>query len=561
MKQSFLLLLISALASAFCGYGQSNSPYWNDVKKILQIRQVITTVVGNAPFKLKVMWPGGKEISVEEALNFRCDTFPHTGKFNDTTFIIQKHSFVKTGQLGLDSADRENVRRFDNLLSFIVENIHTNKQYKTSGTYALPVFKIRGYHRRWQNERSIIYHDLLKILTIAGDPFSGQGANGLRFVAETGPITNLDNILSALEHTPSSDGIASTPPAPSSSNILAGSMAFDQFKIIQGIVDWIIKSAKQELLESILEGWYKKLYADPIAGEMLENTLKTYKQFMLDNSLNLAKYGPLWKASFEQDLRNIPAHLEKETFVQKVIDRIAPGWSGTEDLVSTVAGSTTLIYGLFQKKHIVNMLSELAGEYVTMASSWQDQLPIFKRSVILANIVASVIGYMDGNIYKTISSSELKAINDTGWAAFTRKIYLENRNELTLVMGQDPLVILNEIRKGPGAKFYNLLATALGAYQAIQETISLRVPDNDLSFAPIVNINDVDLAKVMDLSMTVVKKVTPYILDSAGLANAPVYRFINQDLDAICTNICQIGQGISSRQYGMVLDGSSSCNT
>jgi hypothetical protein len=557
-------------------------PYFADLRDIIEIRHLIDAIYPGTKFKFRFVLDSAVDRKKVVRMKIR-DSANKKDRIVDSVIFYT----YKIGRLVALDSDSSQIK-FNSLVNSIYSALTAppkkdsdqatpasqgkpgapspgpQKQPGSGGTYAFSSLKI-GELSRWltpQLTLAEIQNELTAILEVT-DGASAENRGLLEQAPQLDPqFKHLEDIKKGL--TPRATGAVSIMQsaagvigqAGGSITSLAGAFNIDQAKIMEGIVDWFIRSAKQELLESILNGWYETLKKDPIASVLLANTLKTLDQFQQDNSLNLAKYGDLWKASFQQDLRNIPVHLKDEAFVAKVMNLIAKGWPGNREVIPLISGSTNIIYGLYEKKHPVTILSEMSTQYVTESLSYEDDLPVFKRAVIMSDILANIIGRMDGNIYKPISISDLKNLDEESWSDLLALIYLRNKNGLYMVMGKDPIEILGEIRNGPGAKFFGILATAASVYQTVQETISTRVNDNQEATTPTKTLSNDDFVKVMDLALSVVKKTVPYILDKAGLKNDPFCQFIDRDLDGISKNISQIGEGISTKQYGMVLDGS-----
>jgi hypothetical protein len=589
MKKLFLLLLAVPVLLPAIGYGQDqNLPYISDLNGVLQIRQGIN-YRHPQPFQFSITWtkvvkdPG----NATDSFQLISRTLAKDSLRKSDTVVMD--TIWWNAQVTMNPSDTSSVNAFNDIVNSIVgaaarlknqgsgdsgsvtpnppgRQMEPGPQKQPGGNRAFHSSILNGNYiglMQYENDNTVptdreaIQNDLLDILVITdGSSAYNRTMNIMRYAPAIQRIKNIGTIQNAQTLLKQTGGTPVTLQSVPTGSLLAGTAGINQQAIIEGIVDWIINSAKQELLESILEKWYDALYQDPIAGKLLTNTLKTYKQFVADNSVNLAKYGPLWKAAFQKDLANIPVDLEDETFVQTIIHRIAPAWAGERELTPVISGGTSIVYGMYQKKHIVTVLSELNSEYVTNATSWQDRLPVFKRAVIFSNIVASVVGQMKDNVYTPMSLDYLKNMDESAWSAFINMIYRMNKKELTLVLEKNPVDFINEIHNGPGAKFYNILSAAIAAYMSIQGTLSTQLINSaGVGAAPSKTISSDDFGKILDLSLAAVKKAVPYILDMAGQTNDPTFEYIVGDLDAIGNNISQIGQGITSQQYGMVLDG------
>lgn len=336
--------------------------------------------------------------------------------------------------------------------------------------------------------------------------------------------------------------------------LIGGGFAINEAAIIYGITDWAIRRAKEEMLESVLSRIYDKLQGDEITRTLLANTLKTFERFKEDNSVGLAKYGSLWKASFQEDFRQIPVHLQDEQFVQTIVSRVAPGWAGACEAVSFISGGTSFVYGIYQKKHPVAILEEMATRYLTGATTSGDPLPVFKRTVLLTHVLSTMLGQLKDEVYKCTDVSELKRMDLSRWTYFLRYIYLANRDELRLAMGTTAINFISETQRGPGSTFFNLLTSTITSYQSMQKILSTRVTNN-LSTVPDKVLSSEELSNVIALSTAIVQNALPYLAGRVPATVRASLQFIADNWTPIVHSIEQIGEGISTKEYGMALDG------
>lgn len=334
---------------------------------------------------------------------------------------------------------------------------------------------------------------------------------------------------------------------------LAGGFGFQE-KLIVGITDWAIKTAKRQMLEAVLQKYYDILNANVVCSTMLSNTLKTFAQFAEDNSVNLAKYGALWKASFQEDLRNIPVHLQNEGFVDSFLNQfVRPGWPGKNELIPLISGGTNIVYGIYQKKHPVNLVAELSTQYLTSANSLNDQQPLFKRAVFLSHVIATSIGSFKEEAYATISLQDLRNLSASQWISFLGVIYARHKDELQLCFGFDFSQVVLELQAKPGARLYNLITTAITGYSAVQEILMKHGMKEAITEDKL--ITSEQLNKMLKLSNELVTSSLPYIFAQTHLDTTSIIRQILTDWQPITLAISEIGEGVSSKEYGSVMDG------
>jgi hypothetical protein len=140
--------------------------------------------------------------------------------------------------------------------------------------------------------------------------------------------------------------------------------AFPETQIIYGIVDFTISRAKEQLVEKYLAGWYDKLDSVQIIKELIPQTLGTLKAFNEEQSLSMARFGDKWKSAFQEDLRNVPLALQKESFVKLLLDKAKVSDTDSKQVAPIISGGSKLVYDLYLKKHLVNSVSDLSTDYL-----------------------------------------------------------------------------------------------------------------------------------------------------------------------------------------------------
>lgn len=332
----------------------------------------------------------------------------------------------------------------------------------------------------------------------------------------------------------------------------SSNFAFSESAIIIGITDWAIKRAKEELINVYLDDWYDRMKKDPVINPLIPQSLKVYEAFRLDNSVNLAKYGDKWKAAFQEDIRNIPVVFQDETYVEKVFTRVGLDvnnklWS---ELIPVVAGGDEIVYNLYLKKHLVVVLSGMADRY---NASEESSFPVFKRCVLMADILSRVCGSMDidNNKYMPVSLSDVKALKDDGWKFLLKLVLLRDGRALKNAFDDNVPQFINDFVFNNTSSLAGRLSllveqtlTIVNAYQNILSNIHSQ--DNALSFD--------DVRKLFDLFGQFTENVTGYFGLSKKTEGFVNYYKIN--IKPFITYLSEVGEGISTKQYGKVLDGS-----
>ena len=261
---------------------------------------------------------------------------------------------------------------------------------------------------------------------------------------------------------------------PGVGNSAAGptNFAFSESAIIYGITDFVIKRAKEELLEVYLNDWYQKLNNDIIIQPLIPQTLSVYRAFSADNALNIAKYGDKWKNAFQEDLRNIPVQLQNEEYIETVLTKLQVVGNLKSELKPLIAGSDELVYNLYLKKHLVNVLSTMGAKY--LSGSDTSNAPVFKRVVLFGNLLTSICGTLENNNnYKPVKLDELANMDLSSWQVFLKLLYVRNKKAIAVITGNNPAnycAIFSEVNKIQ--QFASLIKEAISVLTSYQTLLS-----------------------------------------------------------------------------------------
>lgn len=326
---------------------------------------------------------------------------------------------------------------------------------------------------------------------------------------------------------------------------------FNVAQIAYGLTDFIIKRAKQEMVDAYLSGWYNKLSADPIVSPLIPKTLSVFKAFNDDNSTSLAQYGNKWKAAFHEDFRNLPLQLQDETYVSMVLGKAGVSDADAFEITPIITGGDELAYNLYLKKHLVNVLTEMAGKYIAEAQPGT-QAPLFKRLVVLNDILLTASGTMDnsGSSYSPPNISALRTMSGDAWQIVLKLLYLRNSASLQygLNMTADDKLAQLFIGNKNINQFIALFQQTNTLITAYQTMLTAKASDrsNKLSFD--------DVRKMFDLSFQVIDNAEAYLklFDPNAACMDATY---TTNIKPYFTFLSQVGEGISTQQYADVLDG------
>jgi hypothetical protein len=325
--------------------------------------------------------------------------------------------------------------------------------------------------------------------------------------------------------------------------------AFSESAIIYGVADFVIKKAKQELIETYLSQWYTKASSDEIISKLAPQTLDIMQAFMNDHSLNITKYGDKWKAAFQEDLRNVPVQLQDEALINSIVVRAGlTSISDQKQIPPLIAGGDEIVYNLYLKKHLVNILNDMSNKYLAQ----NDGDPaIFKQMIVLANVLLISGGKMEDNkTYQPVALNDINRMDVESWRVLLKLIYLRQNNSLSYVFHKEKIdVLFNEMLSDQAILKFNLLYK-----QTISFISSYQSSINALQNEPIHNLNANSTRQLFDLSFQLLDQVHNYLTlypTVLTTANADYEKYIKR----FYAPLSEIGEGISTQQYAKVLDG------
>ncbi len=324
--------------------------------------------------------------------------------------------------------------------------------------------------------------------------------------------------------------------------------AFSESAIIYGLTDFIIQRAKQQLVSVYLGKWQDQLEGNCVTKTLLPHTLAVTRAFLDDNALNLAVFGDQFKSAYQEDFRNFPMVLQDASTIDSLLRCLG---IPNAEISACISGGTKLVYDLSLKKHLVTILDEMSGNYLSETPSVT--VPSFKKAVVMGDMLADVCGYISDahtskfDTYITVSAAELKKMDAPSWQVFFRLFFLKKRNSIAYLsatgFAANAIRLMNmslpDIQKA--AVYFNQTISLLKSYQVQISGEALK--PTHLDFAA--------TRKIFDLSLQLFGNVSNHLLllDTAqmGLNFSRVttyFRFA-----------AEIGEGVSTQQYAKLVAG------
>lgn len=326
--------------------------------------------------------------------------------------------------------------------------------------------------------------------------------------------------------------------------------AFSESEIIYGVVDFTINRAKEQLVETHLSNWFDKLRKNEFTNQMLPNTLGTLNAFNQDESLSVAQYGDKWKAAFQEDFRNFPLLLQKQSFIDPLLSKSTLSASDQTEIRAVIMGGSHLAYNLYQKKHIVTAINDMSTDYLMDVNT---NYSVFNRLVVLSDILLKAGGNLYNNdSYRVVSVDDISRMEYASWKIFIKLLFVRNKSGLDYISnGKIEALFPQLLQNGNIERFSQLYRQTINLIATYQSSINSgeNITTSELSFE--------GTRKIFELSFQLVEQVTaylPYITENEGYDHKKSLAFVAK-AKPYYTAIAQIGEGISNRRYGSLLDG------
>lgn len=214
---------------------------------------------------------------------------------------------------------------------------------------------------------------------------------------------------------------------PTSAGIVGSLLGVSQAEILQGITDWALSRAQEELMQSFLREWLEKLQQDKLLRAAFPNSLT-----MLETSdlSSLFTDGETWKATFKKDLDGIPdnAHTIAALVIEKLKINVKP-----EAKKELIAGLTaiTRVFGEVNKNKKPDEILLLLGEETFLNRTKSNA--IINRGIVGLNIFLKAIQHEDNNQLKYVLPNEILQLDQSELEMLWKLLFLGEKDKLKFV--------------------------------------------------------------------------------------------------------------------------------
>lgn len=326
-------------------------------------------------------------------------------------------------------------------------------------------------------------------------------------------------------------------------------------EIIQGIVDWAIQRAKEELMQAFLQGWLDDINQNPVLQVTFPNTLSLLSSSDLTT---IFSQGDTWKAAFKQDLDAIPANLPAivKAILGDLPRKLQP--EAEREIVGGVNVASQLYVQLDRNQNNFRDAITLISQSLMRQT---DTLAYSERAVIGSEVLISSVITVKNDLPATVTPTAILNLGASELGDFWNVIFLHNKAELQRALDiQNPKKLYNEVAKEL-QQLQLILARTADIVENIHDILSLESPNSNAG-----GITSSSSKSDSKSSITFQEASAYYelvfemlnnSLDLATLVGKPtgnVQTVLNDVVQPMGQNIMDIAQGVATQQYGEVIN-------
>lgn len=325
-------------------------------------------------------------------------------------------------------------------------------------------------------------------------------------------------------------------------------------EIIQGIVDWAIQRAKEELMQAFLQGWLDDIEQNPVLQVAFPTTLALLSTTDLST---IFSQGDTWKAAFRQDLDAIPANLP--AIVKAILDdlphKLQPGTE--REIVGGVNVASQLYVQLDRNQNNFQDAIALISQTFMRDTA---TLSYSERAVIGSEILMSSVITVNGDLPAVITPNAILELGATELCDFWNVIYLHNKAELqrALDIGNSDSLYAQVARKLNEVQL--ILAKTSDIVENIHDILTLSSPNSNAGSITSSTGNSDNKTSITfqeaNAYYELIFDLLNNSLDMASLIGKPtgnVKTVLNDIVNPIGRNMMDIAHGVATKQYGEVI--------
>lgn len=311
--------------------------------------------------------------------------------------------------------------------------------------------------------------------------------------------------------------------------------------IIQGIVDWTVERAKEELMRAFLQNWLDKLEHDPVLQVAFPKSLDLLATTDLTTIIS---QGAVWKAAFEQDLQNVPAHLP--ALLQAILARVPAGHvsAPVRTQLMGAARVASALYVPLQQKQKLSTAILTASQ--SLLQSGKAPFSYAERGLFATQVLLNAVQVKQAGALEILQPQAIQNLTPGQFDELWNLLVAQELDALKAITGLSDTAINAKLTALKGKTKAALLdvAAIAGTLQKIraENTAEKQSSDEDRFQSAAAYFGLV--ASLLDEGLDFVAVVE---------GDTALKKTVDQLIRPLGQDLAGIAEGISTKQYGMVV--------
>lgn len=346
-------------------------------------------------------------------------------------------------------------------------------------------------------------------------------------------------------------------------------MGIGQETIIDGITQFALERAQEELLQAFLREWLDRLQNEPYLQQLFPSTLN---MISTSDLVGMMTQGDAWKASFDNDLSTVPERLDtlsvmvlRDILSAQTLDASARLSTARDmdELAAAIGEFSRTCRDLKAKKDWQTVLAVRAYELVSMNSingprqpiSEEHRYAIVQRALVGSAALVGAVRYKkDGTEEGFVDPMDLLALSKEEFECYWKLICLRYKEHLKVAFDLEDAAVCSLIDQRIGSKAFDAKSHVLKIVENAEALMNLTSTVSESDSRKAIQPEQVDdyvtlVMNLLDEGVSLVK------LNETG-ANSKFITFYDQKARPTVKHVQRIGEGAMTAKYGQVISGS-----
>lgn len=376
-----------------------------------------------------------------------------------------------------------------------------------------------------------------------------RGADGNPATPDIGRDKTLTQAPQSLDFLPQinqqlrgGSGVGITEVNPTGGVLSALSGGIPEAAIIQGIVDWTVQRAKEELMRAFLQNWLTHLEAEPVLQAAFPKSLDLLATTDLTTIIS---QGAVWKAAFEQDLRDVPAHLP--AIMDAVLAHVPAGRLDADTRLQ-LTGAARVASGIYVQLHQKHKLSTaILTTSNTLLADEKTTYSYAERGLFATQVLLNAVQIEEAGALKVLRPETIQNLTPGQFDELWNLLVIQERAALlaiSQVSDAELDAVLAKIKTKTKAALLDIASAASILLEIRHENTADKKTSDEDRFQ--------EAAAYFGLVTDLLEEGLDFVA-LFGVQDAKARAMLDQLIRPLGQNIAGIAEGISTKQYGLVV--------